>query len=90
MIEPYYVVSCSDATDRAELDDLWAQAADCQIAVLHMTLDDEFTVTSGQSTAPQQTSRGATAPTTAGLTKSAFDGERLGRMAWMPGARCGS
>ena len=44
-------------------------------------------ITSGQSTPPAQISRGATAPTAPGLTRVAQDGERLGRLAWMPGAK---
>jgi hypothetical protein len=43
-------------------------------------------VTSGQALPPAQTSKGATAPTACGLTRTAMDGERLGRLAWIPGA----
>jgi hypothetical protein len=44
-------------------------------------------VASGASIQPEPVSKGATAPTCAGLTTVANDGERLGRLAWVPGAR---
>jgi len=47
----------------------------------------QFEVTSGRSIAPEPVSRGATAPPCAGLSRVAADGERLGRLGWMPGAK---
>jgi hypothetical protein len=51
-------------------------------------IDDEFAVTSGNAIpeAPKP-SNGPTVPTACGLTRTAHDGERLGRMAWLPGAQ---
>ena len=62
-------------------------AFDAMCAILNeiQPIDDEFAITSGQSTPAAQTSKGATAPTACGLTRTAHDGERLGRMTWVPG-----
>ena len=68
----------SQSIDFGALDAYWtAIGIDC---------DDRFEVSSGCAIAPQPISKGTTAKTIRGLTLAASDGERLGRMAWIPGA----
>lgn len=67
----------SGAIDFGALDAYWsAISIDC---------DDRFEITSAQSIPAAPVSRGTTAKSCAGLTLVSSDGERCGRLAWVPG-----
>lgn len=72
------------AMTMTRVDDTWLHDARPE-AFYCWDVADHFVISKGAAIQPEPESKGTTAPTACGLLRVATDGERIGRMGWVPG-----